>query len=253
MVNRKLALFLVCIFAILTFIFPASAKAFDLQDITTAGSTLLVRIQENVEYFFAFKTEQKIAVLEKQAEKRLDKAQQLADQDQTEGVQNQIEDYLQIKERQDNLLADETSDDVLNQVRQRTIDQQQTMEQIKGKIGDEQKRVVVQAQEQVVNQVAQRVIDKDGSNGATEFFQEVEHVWAPGTGPGGESGVVIEGGKMQFAPGTSAGGPSGVDVQNVVIEGGGGSGETKVEGGQPGLAPGTSSGGNGSVVVEEQQ
>jgi hypothetical protein len=94
------------------------------------------------------------------------------------------------------------------------------MEQIKTQVGDNLKQEVVQVQERVVNQVAERIIVVNGSEGQTEFFQKVEHVWAPGTGPGGgESGVVIEGGQMQFAPGTSAGGSSGADIKNVVIEG----------------------------------
>ncbi len=46
-------------------------------------------------------------------------------------------------------------------------------------------------------------------------------MYAPGTGPGGQGGVVIEGGEMRFAPGTSAGGPSGSDIKTVEVKTGG--------------------------------
>ena len=126
-------------------------------------------------------------------------------------------------------------------VEERTIEQQKTMEVIKTRMDVDTVERVMQVQEQVVNQVAQRIIETDGLEGTTEFFQKVEHVWAPGTGPGGESGVVVVGGTMQFAPGTTGGGSSASDIQNVEVKSGGGGG----------LAPGTFSGGEGTTVVEE--
>jgi len=46
---------------------------------------------------------------------------------------------------------------------------------------------VRQIQEQVVNQVAQHIVVVDGPEGRNEFFQEVKHVWAPGTSEQGEN------------------------------------------------------------------
>jgi hypothetical protein len=210
---------------------PKSSKAIDLQSVLTSENSIIVKVQEGVEYLFAFKVEDKVAVLEKHAEKRLIKAQEYADEGDQEKVQNLLQNYLQIKERQNNLLGKvDDEGETLEEVQERVIEQQKTMEEIKANVEEDQKEVVIQAQEQVVNQVAQRVIDTNGTEGASEFFEKVEHVWAPGTGPGGESGVVIEGGTMQFAPGTSAGGPAGADIKTVEIKTGGG-GENKVEGG----------------------
>lgn len=224
MVNKKLSLFLITLFLLLGLIFPQKAKAIDLQDVVASGESLIVKVQETVEYFFAFKVENKIQVLEKQAEKRLVMAQGYAEEGNEERVQNQLQNYLQIKEKQNNLLGGNDMGEVLGAVAERTVEQQKTMEELKTKIEGETKQNIIQVQERVVNQVAERIVEVNGKEGQTEFFEKVEHVWAPGTGPGGEAGVVIEGGTMQFAPGTSAGGPSGADIKSNVVETGGGSG-----------------------------
>jgi len=262
-----LALFL---FSISLFI-PKTAQAFDLQEALTSGDSIVVKIQEGIEYFFAFKVENKVAVLEKHAEKRLTMAQGYAEKGNNEKVQNLMQNYLQIKERQNNLLGKTDNEKALGEVEERTIYQQKTMEEIKTKIDEDGKQNVIQVQERVVNQVAERIVKINGTKGQTEFFQKVEHIWAPGTGPGGEagtsfmpgtsgtgnggvvikggsmqfapgtsgdetSGVVIEGGSGQFAPGTSAGGASGADIKTIEVKTGGGSdngGGTTVEGGNP--------------------
>jgi hypothetical protein len=248
---KRLTLLVLFFFSISLFT-PKPSKAFDLQETLTSENSIIVKIQEGLQYFFAFRVENKVAVLDKQAEKRLVMAQGYAENGDGERVQNLMQSYLQIKERQNNLLGKTDDGDVLGAVEERTIEQQKTMEEIKNKIDDDGKQGVIDIQEQVVNQVAERIVVVNGTEGQTEFFNKVEHVWAPGTGPGGETGVVIEGGTMQFAPGTSAGGSSGTDIQNVVVEGGGGSGGgTTVEGGNQGVAPGTSSGGGGTTIVGE--
>jgi len=246
----KKVLLLTLFFFSLSLFTPKTASAVDFQEILTSGNSIVVKIQEGVEYFLAFKIEQKVQVLEKHAEKRLVLAQGFAEEGNEEKVQNMLQNYLQIKERQNDLLGKTSDGDVLGAVEERTIEQQKTMEGIKTKIDSKDgKQEIVQVQEQVVNQVAKRVIDVNGSEGQTEFFQKVEHVWAPGTGPGGTAGVVIEGGTMQFAPGTSAGGASGADIKNVVIEGGAGSGGTTVEGGGTTVVGGGDSGGGTTTEV----
>lgn len=249
----KKILLLVLFFFSISFVTPKTSKAIDFQEMLTSEDSIVVKIQEGIEYFFAFGVKNKVEVLEKHAEKRLVRAQGYAEEGNNEKVQNMLQNYLQIKERQNNLLGKFKDGEVLGAVTERTIEQQKTMEEIKIKIDEDGKQQVVQVQEQVVNQVAQRIIEVNGPEGQTEFFQKVEHVWAPGTGPGGESGVVVVGGTMQFAPGTSAGGPSGADIQNVVVVEGGGSGggTTVVDGNNQNSAPGNSSGGGGTTVVGE--
>jgi len=201
-----------------------------------------VELQERFEYFFAFKIEKKIEVLDKQADRKLETVQSFAEKGDKENVQNQLQNYLETKEKQNDLLGKTNNKNVLDMVEEKTIEQQKTMEEIKTGVDEGMKKEMVVVQEKVVNQVAKRVIDVDGKVGQTEFFNKVEHVWAPGTGPGGEAGtsyapgtsgkgnggVVVKGGLIQFAPGTSAGGESGVKYE-------GGAGRQ--------YAPGTSSGG----------
>jgi len=230
---KKILIFLAIFFSI-SFLFTRPSRAIDLRESLTSENSIIVKVQEGIEYLFAFRVENKVQVLEKHAEKRLVMAQGYADEGKQEKVQNLLQDYAQIKEKQDGLLGKIDDDgEVLDMIQERVVEQQKTMEEIKTKVDGDQKRLVVQVQEQVVNQVAKRVIDTNGTEGLTEFFQKVEHVWAPGTGPGGKGGVVIEGGTMQFAPGTSGGGPSGSDIQTTVVVTGGGQGDggTTVEGG----------------------
>ncbi|MGI6278576.1 MAG: DUF5667 domain-containing protein [Patescibacteria group bacterium] len=212
-------LLLVLLFLFTFIALPCSAQAVELPEVITSPNSLITKIQEGVEYFFAFGTEKKVEVLEKHAEKRLAAAQTQADTGDDQEVQDLIQDYLQVKEKQDNLLDKADQGEVLGAVQERTIEQQRTMEQIKTQVNEDAKQEVVRVQERVVNQVAQRVVEVNGPEGQTEFFNEVKHVWAPVTGPGGEAGVVVEGGETQFAPGTGPGGEAGKKVE-VIIEGG---------------------------------
>jgi hypothetical protein len=267
--NIKRALLITLILFSIGLFFPRTSQAFDLREALTSENSILTKVQEGIEYFFAFKNENKVQVLEKQAEKRLTFAQGYADKGNDQKVQSLIQNYLQIKDKQNNLLEKAINGDILNMVEERTVEQQKTIEDIKTKIDEDGKQNVIQVQEKVVNQVAKRVIDVNGTEGATEFLNEVVHVWAPGTGPGGEAGVVyagggkliyapgtgpggqggvvIEGGEMKFAPGTSAGGTAGSDIKTVEVKTGGvvedslPPGVTRGDGGTAvdSLAPGT--------------
>ena len=194
----------------------------------TKKISVFTRILERMEYFFAFKNEKKVEILEKQADKRLETAKGLAKDGDGEGVKNQVQDYLQTKNKQDQLLGKiDKQQDVLDKFEDKIIDQQKIMEEIKTDVVDQNiKNEIVKVQEGVVNQVAKHVIDVDGKKGQTEFFQKVEHVWAPGTSGKGEGGVIYEGGsKIMFAPGTSGGSGNAVkDIKTVEVKTGGGGG-----------------------------
>jgi len=243
-------IFLPVFFAVCVgFISPTSIQAAEPVDSSTTETSFFARIQERIEYFLAFGVENKVQVLEKQAEKRLEQAQNNVTSGNSEKANTQLQDYLQTKERQNNLIDDmDHPENVMNQVEERTINQQHTMEQIKNVVDEDMKQEVVQVQEQVVNQVAKRVVDINGSEGLTEFFGQVEHVWAPGTGPGGEAGVVIVGGSMKFAPGTSAGGPAGSDIKTVEIKTGGTVNDPMPVQNGPNYAPGTSGNSPGNTI-----
>ena len=170
----------------------------------------------------------KIELLEKQAEKRLETAKEFAKEGNNEEVKNQIQDYNDTKEKQGGLLDKiENPRQSLDQVEERTIEQQKTMEEIKTNVIDKDvKNEIIEVQEGVVNQVAKRVVDVDGKEGLTDFQNKVEHVWAPGASGKGEGGVIYEGGsKIMFAPGTSAGSNNAPnDIKGVEVKTGGGGG-----------------------------
>jgi hypothetical protein len=183
--------FLLIFFFSLSLFVPRVSQALDLQQVFTSEDSIVVKVQEGIEYFFAFRVENKVAVLEKHAEKRLIMAQDYANEGNNEKIENLLQNYLQIKEKQNSLLGKTNDEDALGLVTERTVEQQKTIEEIKTNINEEGKQNVIQVQEQVANQVAKHVIDVNGPEGATEFLNDVAHVWAPGTGPGnGEAGVV---------------------------------------------------------------
>jgi hypothetical protein len=239
--NIKRILLLVLFFFSICFFVPKTSRAVDLQEVLTSENSIVVKIQEGVQYLFAFKVEQKVQVLEKQAEKRLVMAQGYAEEGNKERVQNVMQNYLQIKEKQNGLLEKINDGEVLGTVEERTIEQQKTMEEIKTRVDQDGKQGIIQVQEQVVNQVAERIVEVNGKQGQTEFFNKVEHIWAPGTGPGGTAGVVYEGGsKLMFAPGTSGGGAAGSDIKTIEVKTGGAVEE--------GLPPGVTRGDGGTAV-----
>jgi hypothetical protein len=246
----KKILLLILFLSSVCFLTPKTSKAIDLPEALTSDNSIILKIQEGIEYFFTFKVENKVQVLEQHAEKRLTMAQKYVDQKDNKKIQNMFQSYLQIKEKQIDLLEKtENKKDVLEDVGERTIEQQKTMEELKTKLNEDGKQNVINIQEKVVNQVSQRIIEVNGPEGQTEFLNKVEHVWAPGTGPGGEAettfapgttgtgngGVIVEGGLIQFAPGTSGTGTGGT-----VYEGGAGNQ----------FAPGTSAGGSAGSDIK---
>lgn len=255
----KKILLLILFLSAVCFLTPKTSKAIDLPEALTSDNSIILKIQEGIEYFFTFKVENKVQVLEQHAEKRLTMAQKYVDQKDNKKIQNMFQSYLQIKEKQNDLLEKTDEKDVLGDVEERTIEQQKTMEKLKTKLNEDGKQSVINIQEKVVNQVSQRIIEVNGPEGQTEFLNKVEHVWAPGTGPGGEAGVVYEGGAgIQFAPGTSAGSDNATsDIKTVEIKTGGTANNPVPVQDGPNYAPGTSgnspgntTGGSGSNTID---
>lgn len=240
MKNKKVLLLALFFFLFCLFL-PKLSQAEGESTTPPAKISIFTKIQEGIEYFFALRAENKIAVLEKHAEKRLNMVETSLQKGKTEEIPGLMQTYLEKKEKQDNLFEKfDTSQEVLGKtldmVEERTIDQQKTMEEIKTQVDNNVKNEIIQVQEQVVNQVAKNIVEFNGKIGQNEFFEKVEHVWAPGTAPGaggvsGEAGVVYEGGaKIMFAPGTSAGSPNATqDIKGVEIKGNPGGGSLDIK------------------------
>ena len=86
--NIKRLLLLTLFFFSISFFTPRTARAVDLREVLTSEDSIVVKIQERIEYFFAFKVENKITVLDKHAEKRLVAAQDYAQEGNNEKVQS---------------------------------------------------------------------------------------------------------------------------------------------------------------------
>lgn len=216
--------------------FPNVAKAFSVQQqIILPASSFISSIGEKIQYVFAFTPDKKAIVLENQAQKRL-----LTAQNNPEQAEDAISEYQDIKNKQSSLL-DRVGDNTLNEVKERTRVEQQTMVEI----GNNNPTTVDQIKAVnvvVVSNVKNAVTYKEGTSAGENFEQGAAIIYAPGTSAGGEAGhtyeggalqiyapgtsgtgpggVVIEGGTNQYAPGTSGGGDNaGADIQNTVIEG----------------------------------
>ena len=120
-------------------VFPQRAVAASQNNPFSPPSFFTIQAQEAVEYFFAFKIENKVAVLEKQAEKRLVSAQEYALQGNDKKTQNSLQNYLKIKERQTQLLGKLDDENDLKTVTDSTIEQQKVLETIKTKTNSDPK------------------------------------------------------------------------------------------------------------------
>lgn len=141
--NIKKVSLLILFFLTISLISPKNSNAIDLQETLTSENSIITKVQEGLEYLFAFKAENKVQVLEKHAEKRLVMAQDYAEENNSERVQNLMQNYLQIKEKQDGLLG-QTNGEVMGAVAERTVEQQKTMEEIKTKTNNEIKEEIKQ-------------------------------------------------------------------------------------------------------------
>src|SRR3990170_5234543 len=138
-------LIILLIFTILTFISPQQAHASPLGDVFSSPDSIIVKIQERIEYFFAFKREQKVLVLDKQAERRLTRAENLVKTGDANKTLSLIKNYETLKEKQGDLIKIAPTT-VLAEVKERTIKQQARIEDIKKDMSDETKELIEDGQ-----------------------------------------------------------------------------------------------------------
>ena len=201
------------IFALFVLMFsPQQAHATTLNDIFTSPDSFIVKIQERIEYFFAFSTEQKVVVLEKQAERRLERAENLVQMGDIDKISSLIKSYETLKEKQGDLIG-KAPTTVLAEVKEHTVQQQARIEDIKKDLPEGTKEIIENSQRTVIKTVIDNLQDESGTteieNEANEFAEEVKNVLDPGSNI--------------FAPGT-----------NVILKS-----VPEVAPGSPGIDPGT--------------
>jgi len=205
----KLVALLTFSLVLFAFVFsPQPAHAATLNDLFTSPDSFLVKIQERIESFFAFRTEQKITVLEKQAERRLTRAEDLTKTKDNNQVLSLIKSYEALKETQGNLIK-AASTTVPAHVKEHTVQQQARIEDIKKDLPEGTKEIIENSQRTIIKTVMDNLQDESGTteieNEAAEFAEEVKNVLDPGSN-------IFAPGTNEVIPGTLEVAPSGSEV-----------------------------------------
>lgn len=217
MIKKQILLLgLILIFALSS----SSVNAFSFSDTVQTSKTLFNNIKDALEYRLTFKQENKIKVLEKQAQKQLEQAQKQTGKGNTQAAETHLKNYERKKEMV-TILLKETKNVDLSTIEKTTLEQQKTIENIKKELPQTIQETVTSVQKNIVTKVKNVIKTQEGEENANTFEQKAEIIWAPGTGPGekiapdsgDKNNIKVEGNMPGYKPGTSAGGESGVKVE----------------------------------------
>ena len=226
------------VFLLLSILFTKQVSAVTFDQVKQATTTSFTQVLERVELTFTFREENRIRVLGKHAERRVNWAEESFNNGDTQRAENYLDQYAQTKEEIRGRL-DQVDGEIVDDFKSRTIVENRVIEEFKNDLSEEQRVVVEKTQTEVLEGTWEVVGEIQGEVAAENF---VETIYAPGTGPGGEgeaeSRVIIEGGELKFAPGTGSGGESRV-IEGTV--------EIKTNGQGSGGAPQTPPGENRTV------
>jgi len=152
--------------------------------------------------------EQKIVVLEKQAERRLTQAENLAktkDVD-VDKVLSLIKSYETLKEKQGNLIK-VASTTVPVEVKEQTVQQQARIEDMKEDMSDDAKEIIEDSQRTVIKTMMDNIEDSGvEKDEVTEFAEEIKNVIDPGSN-------IFAPGTLEVAPGSPEVAPGVKDVK----------------------------------------
>ena len=250
------------------------------QILPTSPVYLLVKIKESVQQFLTFNQSSKAELLEGFAEQRIREMEYANFAEDDDALEASLNRYQEQKTRALGYVKGASDSQIMNQIRERTVEQQRTMTKLQlGVEGSEvvQERIV-EVQKEVAVETRRTVETVQGIDEAAEVDNDLHYVWldpnadvdgqlpplpdeiieeweyAPGTEGRDESGKMVE---ITYAPGTKAGGETGgrVEVQWAPGTEGGGEGGVKYEG-SSGLVVeegvGTGTGGDVKKVVIQQ-
>jgi len=218
---------------LLSVIFTKQASAITFDQIKETAGISLTQILEKVELAFTFKEENRIRVLGKHAERRVNWAEKSFNSGATEKAQNYLNEYAQIK-NEVSVKLNQVDEKIVEEFKEQTVVENRIIEKFKNDVSEEQRTVVEETQTEVLEKTWEVVGEIQGEKAAENF---VKIIYAPGTELGGESEVkskvIIEGGELKFAPGGTESGE-----ENKMIEG---TVETESEEHKSGNAPRNSS------------
>lgn len=181
-------------------------------DIFSSPDSLIVRVQERIEYFFAFNTKQKIIILEKQAERRLTRAENLVKTKDDDKVLSLIKSYETLKEKQSNLIEGAPTT-VLTEAKERTVKQQARIEDIKKGMPGEAKEIIENSQRTVIKTMMDSSKAEEGEDEATEFAEEIKNVLDQGTRIFAPGTLEVAPGSPDVAPGAPEVAPGAQDIK----------------------------------------
>lgn len=195
-------------------LFTKQASAITFDQIKEATTISFTQVLEKIELAFTFKEENKIKVLGKHAERRVNWAEESFNNGATQKAQNYLDEYVQTKEKI-SVKLDQVDEKIVDDFKDRTIVENKKIEEFKNNLSETSRVVVEKTQTKVLEKTWEVVGEIQGEKAAENF---VKTIYAPGTGPGGESKVIIEGGELKLAPGTDSVGESKVIEGTVEIK-----------------------------------
>jgi len=167
---------------------PRQALASPPNSIFSSPDSPIMRIRERIEYFFAFNTQKKVIVLEKQAERRLTQAENLAKTKSVDQIPPLIKSYETLKERQGGLIRGAPTIDLAG---------------VKD-MPENAKDVVENSQSTVIKTMIDNIRADENEEKVTEFTEGIKNVLDPGTN------VILES-APEVAPGANDINPGNID------------------------------------------
>ena len=213
-----------------------AAEEVQKQILPTSPLYLLVKIKESVRQFLTFNQSSKAELLEDFAEQRIREMEYAQFSEDDDALDTSLERYQTQKTQALGFVLGANDSKVMNQISERTIEQQSTMTkmqlEVEGSEGVQQH--IVETQKEVAGEMKKTVEIVQGVDEAIEVDNKMHYVWldpnadasgnlpplpdviieeweyAPGTEGRDESGKVVE---VTYAPGTTAGGTAGGKVE----------------------------------------
>ena len=260
-----------------------AAEEVQKQILPTSPFYFLVKIKESVQQFLTFNQSSKAELLEGFAEQRIKEMEYADFTDDGPALGASLDRYQAQKTQALGYVLGASDSKVMNQIRERTVEQQRTMTTMQLGVEDSEgvQDHIVDVQKDIAEETKRTVETVQGVDEAAEMDNDLHYVWldpnadvdgnlpplpdeiieeweyAPGTDGRDDTGKMVE---ITYAPGTTAGGGGGDTVKiewavdtgppTVVTDqdGGGGKDIKKVIIQQ---APGTDGGGGKKIDVQQ--
>ncbi len=219
------------------------------QILPTSPLYLLVKVKESVQQLLTFNQTAKTQLLENFAEQRIREMEYAKFSNDNDALDASLSRYQSQKTQALGYVKGASDAKVVEQVKEKTLEQQQTMTkmQIEGSEGVQER--IVEVQKEVAVETKKTVEVVQGVDKAVEVENKTRYIWldpnadasgnlpplpdeigkweyAPGTEGRDETGKVVE---ITYAPGTTAGGDAGEKVQIQWAPGTEGGGESQVQ------------------------